>query len=82
MNNSNMFNLNWQDLARGLVVAILVGIILPILAAIQTPGFDAFHANWHEVLVLAINGGLAGFAGYITKNFFTASNGKVLGTIG
>lgn len=79
MNNSGMFKLNSGDLFRGVIVAFLGGAILPILAILQTPGFDVTHASWSQVLVLALNGGLASFSGYITKNLLTAENGKVLG---
>ena len=77
-----MFKLNLNDLARGLITAFFVGIALPILAAIQTPGFDLFNANWGAILQLALNSGLAGFAGYLTKNFFSDEDGKFAGIIG
>lgn len=81
MNNSKLFNLNLGDLGRGLVVAILSGIALPVLAAIQTPGFSIETANWHYITILAVNGGLAAMAGYLTKNVFTNSEGKFMGKI-
>ena len=82
MNNSNFLNLNWGDLGKGLVMAVLGGFILPVLAAIQTPGFSFLTTNWDQILVLAINGALAAFASYVLKNAFSTSDGKFLGKIG
>ncbi len=82
MTNSNLFNLNWSDVLKGLVMAVLGGVVLPVLAVLQTPGFDISHANWHAIFILAINGGIAAFAAYIVKNLLSDSNGKVLGAIG
>jgi hypothetical protein len=82
MNQSNFFNLNWGDVLRGLIVAVLSGIALPLLAVIQTPDFSIAMVNWNQVLVLAANGGLAAMAAYLTKNLFTDSAGKFAGKIG
>lgn len=82
MNTSGMWTLNLKDLARGAVVAILTGILLPLAAAVQTPGFELANVNWHQVLILAINGAVVGFAGYLTKNLASDSEGKVFGKIG
>ncbi len=62
-------------------MAVLGGFALPILAAIQTPGFSLDIVNWHAVLVLALNGAIASFASYLVKNFFSDSEGKVFGKI-
>lgn len=80
--NSGIFKLDLKDVAKGAVTALLAGFTLPILAMVQTPGFDIFAANWHQVGVIAINGAVAGFVAYIVKNFFSTSDGKVLGSIG
>jgi len=76
---SQIFSINLNDLKKGLVVAILSGAVLPVLAMIQTPGFDISTANWNAVLVLAINGAITGFASYIAKNFVSDDSGRVLG---
>ncbi len=67
--NSTMFRFDMKDVSKGLVTAGIVGFFLPILVMFQTPGFDIFNADWHSVLVIALNGALAGFAGYLAKNF-------------
>lgn len=80
--NSNIFRLDWKDVAKGAIMALLGGVALPVLAAIQTPGFDIFQANWNSILVLAANGGVAAFAAYILKNLFSDDQGRVFGKIG
>jgi len=80
--NTDLFSINGKDVARGLVVAMLTGIALPTLAILQTPGFDVMAADWHQVLVVALNGAVAGFVSYLVKNFLSDSQGKVLGKIG
>ena len=80
--NSSMFRISLSDVQKGLVMAVLAGFALPIAAAFQTPGFDLFSANWNEIITLAVNGAVIGFITYLTKNFFSTEDGKVLGSIG
>lgn len=65
---------------RGLVVSVLTGAWLSI-AGLFGYDFNVFTADWASIGVIAVNGGFFAFAGYITKNLFTADNGKVLGVI-
>lgn len=81
MNNSGMFQLNGRDLINGVITALLAGLALPILAALQTPGFDIFTANWSAILTLGVNGAIAGVVAYLSKNLLTASNGKIGGVL-
>jgi len=78
---SDMLKLNSSDFKQGLVMAVIGGFFLPILAAIQTPGFDITTVNWSSVFALALNGAIASFASYLTKNLFTDSDGKFLGKL-
>lgn len=78
---SKMFNLNLDDLKRGLITAVLAGFTLPILAALQTPGFSVFDANWEGIFTLAVNGALAGLVAYLSKNLLTDSSGKFGGVL-
>lgn len=79
---SKLFRLDSSDWIKGLVVAIISGFLLPIFAIIQTPDFNIANADWHGVFVLAINGALTGLVAYLSKNFLSDSEGKVLGKIG
>lgn len=78
---NGLFTLDWKSVARGLIIAVLSGIALPVLAAIQTPGFDISTINWHGVWILALNGGLAGGAAYIVKSFFSDNQGQIFGKV-
>ncbi len=82
MTQTGYLRLTSGDFMRGVVMAVLSGVLLPLSAAIQTPGFSIDTANWHAILVLAANGAIIGFVGYIIKNLATNDQGKVLGTLG
>lgn len=77
-----MFSINGKDVSKAIVMAVLTGIAVPVVAVIQTPGFDIFTANWQVICTLALNGALSGFGGYILKNFFSNEQGQVFGKIG
>lgn len=81
-NTSGLFTLDWKSIGRGIVVAIFTGIALPIAAIVQTPGFDITHVDVHSLLVLALNGAIVGFVGYIAKSFVSNSQGQVFGKSG
>lgn len=79
MTPTGYLKLTSGDFLRGLVMAVLGGILLPVSAMIQTPGFSVDAVNWHAVLVLAINGAIVAFVGYIIKNLATNEEGHVAG---
>lgn len=81
MNTSRFFRLNWRDFAKGLAVAVFTGVMLPVLAAIQTPDFSILTVDWSVVWILALNGGIAGGAGYLIKNLFSDEEGKLGGVV-
>lgn len=76
-----MFTLNPGDIVRGVAVAVLSGAFLAVVAIVGAHDFDVFTADWLAIGRTAVNGGFGAFVGYILKNFFTASNGKILGKI-
>ena len=82
METSEIYSINIKDLSKGLVIAVLGGFILPLLAAIQTPGFDILTANWGAILTLGLNGAIAAFSGYMVKQFFSNKKGQMFGKIG
>jgi len=79
---SELFKLNSSDFVKGIVMAAIVGFLLPVAAAVQTPNFSIMTVDWHQVLVLAINGAIVGGIGYLVKNFLSDNQGKVFGRIG
>ncbi len=76
-----MFNLNWDDVKRGLITAVLAGFTLPILAVLQAPDFDVFTANWAVIFNLAVNGAVSGLIAYLSKNLLTDEKGKFGGVL-
>lgn len=74
MNTSTLFSLNWSDIAKGLVMAVLGAVLTALYQALiaGTP------INVEQFLLV---GGTAGLS-YIIKNFFSDSSGKVFGKIG
>jgi len=81
MDKSKLGNLDWKDAQRGLVMAVIMGVLLPVAPAVQTPGFDIFTANWSAIASLAVNGAVTGFIAYVMKNFVSDSEGRVFGKI-
>lgn len=82
MNTNGMFQLNLSDWQKAFVMAVLGGLLLPVAAVIQTPGFSIITTNWETLAILGANGAVVSGVGYILKNFFSDSSGKVLGHIG
>ena len=79
--NSQLFKIDWSDVKKGIITALFTGVALPVSAIIQSPGFDFLKADWHAIGIVALNGAIAGFVGYIFKNFLTDQNGRVFGKI-
>ncbi|MBX4216138.1 hypothetical protein KW797_04285 [Candidatus Parcubacteria bacterium] len=90
MNTSRLFRLGQPDVIKGMVTAIIAGLLLAIgtvmHSVVTAPGFDIFAIDWaglmREVINAAIIGAEGGFVGYIGKNFLSDENGAVLGRWG
>ena len=74
-----MYSINVKNVVNGLIVAVLTGIVLPLSALVQSGQFNVFALDWHAVLILGVNGGIAGFVGYLVKHFFSDSQGSFAG---
>lgn len=61
---SSLFRLNWHDLLKGLVIAILTPVLVLIQAYFATGKLDIEMNS-----ILAV--GLSGLIAYLIKNFFT-----------
>ncbi len=72
---SKIFSLNLSDWQKALIVAILAQPIAYIYSVVSSGSWDI---NWNNVLLTAVTG----FLGYVIKNFFSTSDGKVLGRWG
>jgi hypothetical protein len=78
---SNLWNLGLDDAKKALVSAFIMGALLPVAVAVQTPGFDIFMANWSALVTIALNGAIVGFASELLRRFGTDSNGKFAGVV-
>lgn len=64
MKTSNFLSLNWLDIAKGLVMAILTPSVVIVQQSIEA---GVFTFDWKVIGMAAIGGGFA----YLVKNFFT-----------
>lgn len=60
------FNINWNDVIRGLKMAVLLPVLTIIYTSIQA---GSFQFDWHAIGLTAAGG----FVAYIIKNFFDSS---------
>lgn len=61
---SKFLGLNWQDVLKGLVMAVLTPAIVIIQQSIES---GSFTFDWKSIGVASLAGGFA----YLVKNFFT-----------
>jgi len=64
MKTSNFLSLNWLDIAKGLLMAILTPVVVIVQQSIEA---GVFTFDWKSIGLAAIGGGVA----YLVKNFFT-----------
>ena len=74
---SKPFSLNLNDAAKAMIVAVLVAVIGGLQQMLTAHGLDIGSYDWGLIMNLALSAG----AGYLTKNFLSDSDGKVLGKI-
>ena len=72
--NSNFLNLNWLDLLKGSLVAIIGAILTAVYQAIQAGAFSFTWVFWQPIVLAGVGAGLA----YLIKNFFSNSSGLPL----
>ncbi len=72
--NSNFLSLNWLDLLKGSLVAIIGAILTAVYQAIQSGAFSFTWVFWQPIVLAGVGAGLA----YLIKNFFSNSSGLPL----
>lgn len=82
MAHIHMFQLGWNDLAKGAVTAFIVAIITVLYGVINAPGFDLFAVEWSQVFQASLNAAIVALFGYLGKNLLSDKDGKFLGVIG
>lgn len=72
---SKLFRINIKDVGRGVLVACLSAVFLKLATALNAPGFSFAEYDWSGLLQVALASGM----GFIAKEFFTDSQGTILG---
>ncbi len=75
MKTSNFLSLNWLDIAKGLLMAILTPVVVVIQQSLES---GIFVFDWKSIGIASLAGGVA----YLVKNFFTKPSEpqSILGT--
>ena len=74
--NSNFFSLNWLDLAKGLLVAVIGAILSAVYEAIVGGTLSWTWAFFQPIVLTGVAAGIA----YLIKNFLSNSSGEPLRT--
>ena len=69
---STIFNLNIQDLAKGLILTVLTSVLTIVY---NTVSAGSLTFDWQAIGLTALTSGLA----YLMKNLLTNSKGEFLG---
>ncbi len=73
-----MFKLNLNDFVKGAIVAVLSAVVIAFEQGLSKYGVSFSQYDWASIGNVALSAGVA----YLSKNLFTADNGKVFGVIG
>ena len=74
--NSSFLSLNWMDLLKGLLVAVIGAILTAVYQALQAGTMTFTWAFFQPILLTGLAAGIA----YLIKNFLTNSQGFPLKT--
>ena len=74
---SEIFRLGQRDFVKGIVVAVLGAVLATLAQWVNAPGFDFATFQWGEILKIATSAAII----YLSKNFLSTSDDKVLGKI-
>lgn len=64
MKDSNFFSLNWRDIAKGILMAVLTPAVVIVQQSLEA---GVFTTDWKSLGLASLAGGVA----YLVKNFFT-----------
>lgn len=69
--NSNFLKLNWQDLAKGLIVAVVGAILTGLYQALDIGVISFTWVFWKPIVLTGVTAGV----GYLIKNYFSNTDG-------
>ena len=75
---SGFLKLNFNDLTKGLTVAVIVVVLGALQQMVSSHGLDVASYDWGSILDIAWKAAGA----YLAKNLLSTEDGKVLGRIG
>ena len=75
---SELFKLGKSDFVKGLITAVLAAVFLSLSQMLQSPNFNFATIDWQSILNVAG----ATFMAYISKNWLSDKDGRILGKIG
>lgn len=62
---NKQYTLNYRDLLRGLLIAVITAVLTSALDALNVGGID--NLNWKSIGVIGLTAGIS----YLVKNYFT-----------
>lgn len=75
---SNLYRLSQNDFLRGLASAVVGGAFFPVIALVQSSGFNVADLDYTILVNLIMNGAVTGFVSYLTTKFFTNKDGAIV----
>jgi dihydroxyacetone kinase len=64
MKESPLFTINWRDVTRGLIMAVITPVLFLVQQTLET---GSLQFNWQKIGMVAVAAGV----GYVIKNFLT-----------
>ena len=71
---SGFLRLNWKDVLRGFLMALIGAILTGLLTVLDQGEIPMTWAQWKPIIITGLAAGIA----YLLKNFFTNSKDKML----
>ena len=74
MKRSKKFRINYRDIAKGIILAIITAVVTFLYTSLENDTFEFTSAYFMGILKVA----LMAFLGYIVKNYFENERGFML----
>ena len=74
MKKSNILKLNWKDILKGFILAVILAVVTGVYQAIEAGNFELTWLFFKPILLTGLGGGLA----YLIKNWLTNSEDQFI----
>lgn len=71
---SEFLNLNWKDLVKGFIVAMIGALLTTVVALLEAGTIEFTWAFWQPVVYTSVGAGIA----YLLKNWLTNSKDEFI----